>query len=602
LRDVRSRRLPQRGADRLLWRTFLHGGPWLILLAGSALLLVVVDVAFPAVVGRSVDAALGHASGSWVLAAAVLAVVMVVADALDDLGSGSATARSTARLQRSFLRHVLALGPRVHKRFPAGDLTARLGGNAADVAKVAPRIIGAVAGVLSAVGGTVALALIDPWLCVTFLVAVPPLVVLFRVLARDATDAGADYLQMQGELSGRLVDALAGARTIAAAATEDREIERVLRPLPELHRRGVRMWQTQARMATQGALLVPLLEVAVLAVAGLELTRGRITPGELLAAAQYVALAASFGSATGALTQLAHSRAAARRIGEVLDEAPMSYGTEEAPPGDGRLELHGVSVEVGGRRVLDGVDLTVEGGALVAVVGPSGAGKTLLAAVAGRLIDPDEGEVLLDGMALARMSRQSLRTAIAYGFERPVLFGGTMADAIAFGPREPALTEVVGAAEAAQAHRFIERLPHGYDTALADAPMSGGERQRVGLARAFAHAHRLLVLDDVVASLDTLTERSIVRVLTAELRDRTRILVAHRASTAARADTVVWLEGGRVRAVAPHRELWGDAGYRALFGPEEPAVPEPARRAPDAGPDAGPDSEPDAGRDAGVQR
>lgn len=607
-----------RRADRLLRETVLQGGRWLALLGASALVLAAAEIALPAIVGRAVDAALGTGSGApgppgrWVLGAAALILLMVMADAADDLAAGSATARSTASLRRRLLRHVLALGVRAEQRFPAGDLATRLGGNAADVGKLSPRLVQALAGMLAAVGGTVALALIDPWLCVAMLVAVPPLVVLLRVLAREATDAGSDYLQTQGELSGRLVDALAGARTIAAAGTEELEVARVLRPLPELHRRGVRMWETQARMVTQEALLVPLLEVAVLAVGGLLLTRGRITPGGLLAAAQYVALSASLGSATGALAQLAHSRAAARRIGEVLGVAPMTYGTEEAPtvpavpslpaappvlalPSDpsapqapqtrervGWLELRQVSVRIGGRQVLAGVDLTIPGGALVAVVGPSGAGKTLLAAVAGRLIDPDEGEVLLDGMALPRMSRHALRTAVAYGFERPALFGGTMAESIAFGAGEPHPAKVVAAARAAQAHGFIERLPQGYRTPVADAPMSGGERQRVGLARAFAHAKRVLVLDDVVASLDTLTERSIVSVLTGSLGDRTRILVAHRASTAARADAVVWLDAGRVRATGTHAELWQDPAYRALFGAgppdRDPAEP-PGREA-----------------------
>jgi ATP-binding cassette subfamily B protein len=109
-------------------------------------------------------------------------------------------------------------------------------------------------------------------------------------------------------------------------------------------------------------------------------------------------------------------------------------------------------------------------------------------------------------------------------------------------------------------------MPDGYGTHLADAPMSGGEAQRIGIARAFAHAGRVLILDDVAASLDTVTEHEITEVLTNELRDRTRIVVAHRASTAARADLVVWLERGQVRAVAPHRELWTDPAYRALFG------------------------------------
>ena len=214
----------------------------------------------------------------------------------------------------------------------------------------------------------------------------------------------------------------------------------------------------------------------------------------------------------------------------------------------------------------------VPAGALVAVVGRSGSGKSLLAGLAGRLVDPDEGEVLLDGVALPELDHSELRREIGYGFERPVLLGDTLADAIACGIDEPSREEVVAAATAARADDFIRLMPSGYDTPVAEAPMSGGEVQRVGLARTFAHARRVVVLDDVAASLDTVTEHHIAAVLTGALADHTRIVVAHRASTAARADAVVWLEDGRVRAYAPHEQLWQDADYRALFeARDEPA-------------------------------
>jgi ATP-binding cassette subfamily B protein len=195
----------------------------------------------------------------------------------------------------------------------------------------------------------------------------------------------------------------------------------------------------------------------------------------------------------------------------------------------------------------------------------------LLAALAGRLVDPDEGEVLLDGVALPGLCRDELRQAVGFGFERPVLLGETLEDVIAFGDHEPPLDELLAAAVAAQADGFIRHMPDGYDTLLEDVPMSGGEIQRVGLARAFARARRLVVLDDVAASLDTVTEHQISQVLTGELADRTRIVVAHRASTAARADAVVWLDDAEVRATATHHELWQDRDYRALFEPEEHA-------------------------------
>src|SRR5207248_2365946 len=128
--------------------------------------------------------------------------------------------------------------------------------------------------------------------------------------------------------------------------------------------------------------------------------------------------------------------------------------------------------------------------------------------------------------------------------ERPALMGETLGDAIAFGEHTPSAEEVVAAARAARADAFIRRMPRGYGTRLGDAPMSAGEVQRIGLARTFAHAGRVIVLDDVAASLDTVTEHHISQVLTGALADRTRIVVAHRASTAARADFVVWLDRG----------------------------------------------------------
>jgi ATP-binding cassette, subfamily B, bacterial len=139
------------------------------------------------------------------------------------------------------------------------------------------------------------------------------------------------------------------------------------------------------------------------------------------------------------------------------------------------------------------------------------------------------------------------------------------------------------AARAARADGFIRRLPQGYATPLAQAPMSGGEVQRVGLARTFAHAGHVIVLDDVAASLDTVTEHHISRVLTGALGDRTRVIVAHRASTAARTDSVAWLDHGRLRAMAPHDELWRDPEYRALFEPGEPTPVSPAGAAMAAG-------------------
>ncbi|MDQ3455919.1 MAG: ABC transporter ATP-binding protein/permease [Actinomycetota bacterium] len=560
-------------------RIVAHAGPWVTVLTVNAVVLAGAELALPAVLGATIDSILQTGTETvagggppWLAVLALLIALLVAGDALDDLAVGGATARSTSRLRHAAMWHVLSVGLRGVRRLSAGELTARLVGNTAEAGSVAPDVIRGAAALIPAVGGTIALALIDPWLCVTFLVGLPVMMALLWAFARDASELAEGYLTIQGKIAGRLVQALSGARTIAAAGTAERETKRVLGPLATLHDYGMRMWRAQARITAQDLLLLSGLEIAVLAVGGWQLSRGRISPGELLAASQYVALGAALSSVIPDLTRFIRSRAAARRVGEVLDLSAVGYGNAVLPSAGGTVEFRKVSVRVGERVILDRLNLVIPAGSLVAVVGRTGAGKSLLAGLAGRLVDPDDGVVLLDGVQLIQLTQRELRGAVGYGFERPVLIGGTLAEAISFGAETPDADEVMSAARAARADAFIRHLPAGYQTPLDEAPMSGGEMQRMGLARAFAHTGRVLILDDVAASLDTVTEHEISRALTGAMADRTRILVAHRASTAARADQVIWLDEGRVRAQAAHRELWADPDYRGLF---EAGRPEP---------------------------
>jgi ATP-binding cassette subfamily B protein len=533
-----------------------------------------IALAFPTVLGHAVDDILSDGTaGRWVAWSAVLVIVLVGASALDVLAAGAAIARSTAWLRRTVLRHGLALGTRPDTLFGPGEMATRLVANASEAGRVAPAMVGAGTSLIVGIGGTVALALIHPLLCAAFLVGIPVLVLIVRTFARDASALATRYLAVQGRIAERLAGAISGARTIAAAGTLEHEVDRSLAPLPELRRHGMDLWRVSMRITAQDALLVAMLEIAVIGVAGILLAHGQISAGEMLAAAQYVLLATSLNSLTGVVAQITAARAAAQRLVDILEQTPVQYSGGRLPAGRGRIELRDVTVRSRGKPVLEAVDLVIPAGALVAVVGASGAGKSLLAALVGRLVDPDEGEILLDGMPLREIDRHDLRRAVGYGFARPALFGETVGDAIAFGHDAPSAEELQEAARAARADDFIRLLPEGYATPLAQAPMSGGERQRMGLARTFAHAGRVLILDDVAASLDTVTEHHISGVLTGALGDRTRLIVGHRASTVARMDAVIWLERGRVRAMARHHELWQNPDYRMLFGADEPPPP-----------------------------
>ncbi|MET8281629.1 ABC transporter ATP-binding protein [Micromonospora sp. NPDC005174] len=563
--------------DRLLRRTVLAGGGWTAGLAAVALLGAAAELLLPAALGRAVDAALTGGSIWWAVSACGLVVALVCVDALTDLTSGFGAARATAGLRRHLLRHLFALDVRATRRYPVGDLVGRLVGQAADAGQAGNAVVLTVVAVLPPLGSVVALAILEPVLGITLLAGLVLLAVLMRAFVADASTATAGYQRVLGVIAGRLLESLTGARTIAAAATLRREENRVLAALPELGRHGRRTWDLLARASARTSAVAPLLHLSVVAVGGYALTAGWLTPGELVAAVRYAAMGAGLGAVLATLNHLVRSRAGAHRVAEPLREPATATGDRPLPPGGGALRLRGVCVYGDdGRVVLDGIDLDVPAGATVAVVGASGAGKSTLAAVAGRLHDPDRGEVRLDGVPLRDLGASALRRAVGYAFDQPVLIGATVHDAIglalpaasatppADGP--PATPAVLRAARGAAIDDVIDRLPEGYRTPLTDTPLSGGETQRLGLARAFA-AERLLILDDATSSLDTATEHRITEAVVGRAGERTRLVVTHRTAAAARADLVAWLDGGRLRGLAPHRRLWADPDYRAVFAP-----------------------------------
>ncbi|MGH4000491.1 MAG: ATP-binding cassette domain-containing protein, partial [Pseudonocardiaceae bacterium] len=398
---------------------------------------------------------------------------------------------------------------------------------------------------------------------------VPLAIALVRLFVAKASDPFVRYQELLAAIITRLLDALQGARTIRASGTSQQEIDRIRQPLPELHGTGRQIWLVQGEASWRLALLAPMLQVLVLSVGGLALTNGDITAGQLVAAAAYAGMALSALGLLDALISLLSIQVGAGRVGEVLEAQPAvspPVVAVPAPPGPGRLELRGVSVRIGQRTILDRLDLSVRAGTSVAVVGRSGTGKSVLVSLIGRLLDPDEGQVLLDWIPVSQVELAALRRAVTYAFERPALLGATVHDMIAYAQPGASRADVAAAATIAQADRFIRLLPEGYDTPLARAPMSGGELQRLGLARAVLVNAQVVVLDDAMSSLDTATEVKVAHALERVLVGRTSLVVAHRAATAARADVVAWLDAGRIRALAPHLVLWSDPDYRAVFG------------------------------------
>jgi len=337
----------------------------------------------------------------------------------------------------------------------------------------------------------------------------------------------------------------------------------------KFERRSEEVFGLSVRANRQRALYIPVLsflpllaQAAILYVGGHMVARGTLSLGDFVAFNLFLALLVLPLRQLGMwIGQAQRATAAGERIFQVLDEPEQitdAPGATELGPGPGRVSFRNVSFGYApGRPVLSDVDLELEAGRVVALIGHTGSGKTTLAALVPRFYDVDSGWVEIDGIDVRDVTLTSLRREIGVIAQDPFLFSATVRENIAFGRPEATPEEVERAARRAQAHDFIVALPEGYDTVIGERgiTLSGGQRQRVAIARALVVDPRILILDDATASVDATTESRIRDGLREAMRGRTTIIIAHRLSTIALADEVIVLDDGRVAARGSHDDL-----------------------------------------------
>ena len=348
----------------------------------------------------------------------------------------------------------------------------------------------------------------------------------------------------------------------------------------KFERRSERVFERSIDANRQRAQYVPLLaflplvaQAAVLLLGGRMVIHGELDFSEFFAFNVLLVMLVMPLRMLGMwIGQAQRATASGERIFEVMDEPEEVRERRDAvdlPAGEGRVRFEDVAFAYGtGRRVLDGIDLELEPGRTVALIGHTGAGKTTLAALVPRFYDVSAGRVTVDGVDVRDVKLTSLRRAIGVVSQDPLLFSATVRENIAFGAPDASDAEIERAAWMAQAHEFIERLPDGYDTVIGERgiTLSGGQRQRVAIARALVVDPRILILDDATASVDATTEARIRRGLRQAMRGRTTIIIAHRLSTIALADELVVLDGGRIVARGRHDELLATSRvYREIY-------------------------------------
>jgi ABC-type multidrug transport system fused ATPase/permease subunit len=403
---------------------------------------------------------------------------------------------------------------------------------------------------------------VDPLLAAVSLAPMPFVIWIAFRYGRLNRPASQEVQQRIAELTAEAEENIGGVRVVKAFAQEARQLHRFRHSARRVFDQSMVSTRLRAFYSPFIAFLPQLGLAALIFVGGKQVIDNQLSEGDFVAFYGYVLMLTSPMRMLGiALGMAQRAVASGQRVFELLDREPRltsAPGAPDLPPGGGRVELRDVAFGYeGGGLVLSDIDLTVEAGRTVALVGPTGSGKTTLVMLIPRLYDVTRGAVLVDGVDVRDVDSASLRSEVAVVSDDAFLFSASLRDNIAYARPEASDEQVIAAAERAGLDGLLDDLPDGLDTLVGERglTLSGGQRQRVAIARALLAEPRILILDDATSSVDATTESRIKSALAEVMEGRTTFVIAHRLSTIALADDVVVLEDGRVAARGTHDEL-----------------------------------------------
>jgi ABC-type multidrug transport system fused ATPase/permease subunit len=545
-------------------KPYRAGAAWSLALAALAM---VATVAIPWLTGRAIDGleagdedAVRRYAG-LVTVAAVLRVSLSVARRLI---AGRVSLAIEFDLRNLLYRHLQSLELAFFDRQQTGQLMSRA---TVDLQSVrfflGYGLIFITQSALTILLAAVAMFVLEPGLAALALLPVPFVVVIAARYGRRSRPALQEVQQRIAELTADVEENVSGVRVVKAFAAEPQQLARFEHSVGRVFDQSMIATRLRAFYNPFIGFLPSVGLAVILLLGGRAVIDGSLSLGDFTAFYTYLLMLIAPMRQLGlALGMAQRATASGARLFEIVDRAPRLFsapGAPPLPPGAGRVELRDASFryESAPRPALRDIDLVVEGGTTVALVGATGSGKTTLVQLLPRLYDVGDGAVLIDGADVRDVELGSLRHAISVVDDDPFLFSATVHENIAYGRPDATREEVERAAERAQAAGFIAELPSGYDTRIGERGMtlSGGQRQRIAIARALLSDPRILILDDATSSVDASTEQAIKEALREVMAGRTTFVIAHRLSTIALADEIVVLEDGEIAARGTHAEL-----------------------------------------------
>jgi ATP-binding cassette, subfamily B, bacterial len=553
-----------------------HPVPFAVSVTGAAT-YAAMTVASTIVLGRVTDRVLAPAFGAGVSTRVIVwGIVAILAVAIVRAGgiitrryfAGMTGSRMMATLRTRVVDRYQELPLAYHRSRPTGELMAHAEADVVAATEVIHPLPYTTAVILLILFAVVALVVTDPFLALIGCSILPGLTILNRFYTRKVEEPAKRAQERIGDVSSVAHESIDGALVVKTLGRERSEVERLAGKAESLRDERMRVGQLRAAFEPAFEVLPTLGIVVLLAVGSWRVSTEDISMGTLVQFVSLFQLLAFPMRLIGfVLSDLPRAVAGHERIEEVLAE-PVTLRpateTDGLPAGPLSVSVREVAFSYGSAPVLGGVSFDVAPTETVALVGPTGSGKSTLTQLLVRLADPDAGGILIGGVDLRQVSPEHLREAVAMVFQESFLFATSVWENITLGLKVSE-EEVHRAAKIAQAHAFITALPRGYDTVLGErgVTLSGGQRQRVAIARALVRRPRLMIMDDATSSVDPTVEAAILDGLRGQL-DTTLIVVAYRVSTISLADRVLYLDDGRIVAQGTHEQLLSHPEYEAM--------------------------------------